>query len=66
MSPCLLYTSGWTGHIPAPQQEAISIDELIERLPDAFIALDKTGVIRRANRAFLDMVEVGTKGSRCV
>jgi transcriptional regulator PpsR len=59
----LQLTPGWTGHIPAPQQEEISIDDLIERLPDAFIALDKSGTIRRANRAFLDLVEAGTKGS---
>ena len=36
--PALLLqlTPGWTGHTPAPQPEAISIDELVERLPDAF------------------------------
>ncbi|MDP2412187.1 MAG: transcriptional regulator PpsR [Pseudolabrys sp.] len=59
----LQLTPGWTGHMPAVQQEAISIDDLIERLPDAFIVLDKSGIIRRANRAFLDLVEAGTKGS---
>jgi transcriptional regulator PpsR len=59
----LQLTPGWTGHIPAAQPETISIDDLIERLPDAFIALDRGGIIRRANRAFLDLVEAGTKGS---
>lgn len=59
----LQLTPGWTGHVPAPQQDPVSIDDLIERLPDAFIALDKTGTIRKANRAFLEMVEAGTKGS---
>ena len=59
----LQLTPGWTGHVPAAQQEAISIDDLIERLPDAFIVLDKSGIIRRANRSFLDLVEAGTKGS---
>ena len=44
-------------------QDSISIDDLIERLPDAFVVLDTDGVIRRANRAFLDLVEAGAKGS---
>jgi transcriptional regulator PpsR len=59
----LQLTPGWTGHTPAAALETISIDDLIERLPDAFVALDKSGNIRRANRAFLDLVEAGTKGS---
>jgi transcriptional regulator PpsR len=59
----LQLTPGWIGHNQPVEPEAISIDELIERLPDAFIALDKNGVIRRANRAFLDLVEAATKGT---
>ncbi len=59
----LQLSPGWTGHAPVVQQEALSIDDLVERLPDAFIVLDKDGVIRRTNRAFLDLVEVGAKGS---
>lgn len=59
----LQLSPGWTGHAPTIQAEAVSIDDLIERLPDAFIVLDKDGVIRRTNRAFLDLVEVGAKGS---
>jgi transcriptional regulator PpsR len=51
----------WAGN--APMHQAISIEDLIERLPDAFIVIDKDGVIRRTNRAFLDLVEVGAKGS---
>ncbi len=62
--PVMLQLSpGWTGHAPAVQVEPISIEELIERIPDAFVVLDKDGVIRRSNRAFLDLVEVGAKGS---
>ena len=41
----------------------ISIDDMVERMPDGFIVVDQEGVIRRANRAFLDLVEVGAKGS---
>ncbi len=40
---------------------AISIEALIERGPDAFVVLDRDGVIRRANTAFLEMVQVGAE-----
>jgi transcriptional regulator PpsR len=40
-----------------------SIEDLIEHLPDSFVALDETGVISHANQSFLDLVQVGAKGS---
>jgi transcriptional regulator PpsR len=43
--------------------DPISIDDVFERLPDGFVVIDRQGVIRRANQAFLEMVEVGAKGS---
>lgn len=42
---------------------ALSLDTLIERLPDAFVALNDTGTVLRANRAFLDLVQVAAEGS---
>ncbi|TCZ59748.1 transcriptional regulator PpsR [Roseicella aquatilis] len=42
-----------------PPAEAVQLDELIEQMPDAFLVLDRDGVIRRANRAFLDLAQVG-------
>lgn len=59
----LQLSPGWAGAAQAPKSDPISIEDLIERLPDAFIVLDAEGVIRRANRAFLDLVEVGSKNS---
>jgi transcriptional regulator PpsR len=53
---------GGAGQRPA-ESEPISIEQLIERIPDGFIVIDQDGVIRRANRAFLDMIEIGAKGS---
>ena len=32
-------------------------------MPDGFVALDEAGVVRHANQAFLDLVQVGSKGS---
>jgi transcriptional regulator PpsR len=38
-----------------------SLDDFIDRLPDAFVVTDRDGVIRRTNRAFLDLVQVGSE-----
>ncbi|NWG24370.1 MAG: transcriptional regulator PpsR [Pseudorhodoplanes sp.] len=57
----LQLSPGWPGSADLAKNDPISIDDLIERLPDAFIVLDPQGVIRRVNRAFLDLVEVSNK-----
>lgn len=46
-----------------PREEEASVEDLVDRLPDAFVVIDRDGVIRRANRAFLDLVEVGAEGA---
>lgn len=38
-------------------------EDLAERIPDAFVIISRDGVVRRANRAFLDLVEVGSDAS---
>jgi transcriptional regulator PpsR len=40
-----------------------SIDELIDRVPDGFVALDPAGRIRHVNQAFLDLVQAASKAS---
>jgi len=40
-----------------------SIHTLIDRLPDSFVVLDRNGIIRRANHAFLDLVQLGAEGA---
>ena len=59
----LQLSPGWVGQPTAAEQDSISIDDMIERLPDSFIVIDSEGVIRRANRSFLELVEAGAKGS---
>jgi transcriptional regulator PpsR len=44
-------------------REPISFDDFIDRLPDAFAVIDRGGLILRANRAFLDLVQVGAEGA---
>ena len=41
--------------------ETPSIDDLIEHTPDGFVVFNQDGLILKANRAFLDLIEVGSK-----
>ncbi len=43
--------------------ELTALDEFVDRLPDAFAVIDRDGVIRRGNRAFLDLIQVGAEGA---
>ena len=45
------------------RQDAVSIEDVVEHAPDGFVIVDEEGVIRRANRAFLELVELGAMGS---
>lgn len=45
------------------RQEQIAFEEVVDRLPDAFVVIDREGVIRRANPAFLNLVQVGVEGA---
>ena len=38
-------------------------DDVVRALPDGFVVLDEDGIIRRANQAFADMVDMGTAAS---
>jgi transcriptional regulator PpsR len=44
------------------RSDLTALDEFVDRLPDAFVVIDREGLIRRANRAFLDLVQVGAEG----
>jgi transcriptional regulator PpsR len=43
--------------------EYSAVEDLIDHLPDGFVALDESGTILHANQAFLDLVQIGSKGS---
>lgn len=49
--------------IAAAETELPSLDDLVERTPDGFVVFDQSGVIVRANQAFLDLVQVGSKST---
>jgi transcriptional regulator PpsR len=40
-----------------------ALDNFVDRFPDAVVVMDKDGFIRRANRAFLALAEVGAEGA---
>jgi transcriptional regulator PpsR len=42
---------------------AVSIEELIARGPDGFVVIEESGIICRANEAFVDLVEAGSEGA---
>ncbi len=46
-----------------PPKAALSVDALVDRMPDAFVALNENGVVLRANRAFLDLIQVAAEGA---
>lgn len=52
-----------TARDPVRGPEPAGLEEFIERIPDGFVLIDRDGVIRRANRAFLDLVQVGGEGA---
>jgi transcriptional regulator PpsR len=47
----------------ADRSEAVTTDDLMERIPDGFVVIDDEGNVLRANRAFLDLVQIGGRGS---
>lgn len=48
---------------PVERADPLSLPDLVERLPDAFVVADHDGVVRRANRSFVDMVQLGAEGA---
>jgi transcriptional regulator PpsR len=58
----LQFTSATPQANPAPP-ETSRIEDLVDALPDGFVVIDGDGVVRHANQAFLDLVQLGAKGS---
>jgi len=59
----LQFTAATDLSAPAEKREHSTVEELIDRLPDSFVAMDEAGVIGHVNQAFLDLVQIGSKGS---
>ena len=59
----LQFTPATGPSAPLEKGEHSTVEQLIDHLPDGFVALDDAGIIRHANQAFLDLVQLGSKGS---
>jgi len=59
----LQFTAAANAPVEREQDAGSTVEKLIDRLPDGFVALDETGIIQHANQAFLDLVQIGSKGS---
>lgn len=42
---------------------APNLDDLVQRLPDGFLIVDREGAVRRANNTFLDLAQVGAESA---
>lgn len=49
--------------VSTPMRPNVPSEELIERVPDGFVVIDRQGVVVRANRAFLEMIDVGSEAA---
>ena len=58
----LLQMSG-LGAAPEAPTESFNLDQILQRLPDAFVIADREGAILKANPTFLDLAQVGLEGA---
>jgi len=42
-------------------QPTLDLSSMVDSLPDGFVVMDNDGVILRANHAFLDLAQIGSK-----
>jgi len=52
-----------TGAPAVVPKAALSVEALIDRLPDAFVAVNDKGLVLRANRSFLDLIQVAVEAA---
>ena len=48
---------------PETDAEADSLEQILRRLPDAFVLVDRDGAILKANSTFLDLAQVGVESA---
>lgn len=52
-----------TSEVTEKEPDRYRLDALIERSPDGFVAIDPSGIILHANRAFIDLIQVAHERS---
>jgi transcriptional regulator PpsR len=48
---------------PGRDGEPVSVENLLQRMPDGFVVADREGVARQANHTFLDLVQAGVESA---
>jgi transcriptional regulator PpsR len=43
--------------------DPISVDSIVQRMPDGFVIVDREGVARQANHTFLDLIQAGVESA---
>lgn len=51
------------GQLRAQTDDPFSIQDLLMRLPDGFLIVDREGVVRLANHTFLDLAQIGAENA---
>ena len=59
-TPVFLLQMTPIGKIGAPAPEREDLEGLLDRIPDAVAVIDENGVIKRANRALIELAEIGS------
>jgi transcriptional regulator PpsR len=54
-------SAGYPGAAASAGTGELALSDLLGRLPDAFIVIDRSGTLRHVNRAFLELVQVGAE-----
>ena len=58
-----LFQMSKLGGAEREQKANPNIEDIIQRLPDGFVVVDREGVVRRANNTFLDIAQVGDEAA---
>jgi transcriptional regulator PpsR len=48
---------------PEPDDEDYGLEQILHRLPDAFVIVDREGLLLKANPTFLDLAQVGVESA---
>lgn len=57
----LLQLTSVDPNLPAPEPNSSTVvEDLVSSMPDGFVIIDANGIVRFANQAFLDLVQVGS------
>ncbi len=63
MAPLAGSAEAANGGSPGRVSEPVSVENLMQRMPDGFVVVDHEGVARQVNHTFLDLVQAGVESA---